>query len=152
MDNPSVAAVLNQLLDEEQQSLVLRVAESTPFVSLAEVAAGNLIRKMARTSRTHRAQLSELILDLGGQPVPRRADLNTGNLHYLDLFSMFPRLLEAQESLDNLYRQLTPKLASDRRAAALAGQILARHEADLQSLRRLVPAQQATGQTVPVAG
>ena len=140
MDNPAVAAVLNQLLDAEQQSVVLRVAESTPFVSLAEVAAGNLVRGMARSSRTHREQLTEMILNLGGQPVPRRADLLSGNLHYLDLFSVLPRLLEAQESLVSQYRQRSPRLASDRQAADLAGKILARHEADLQKLRDAIPA------------
>ena len=151
MDNPAIAAALNQLLDAEQQSLVLRVAESTPFVSLAEVAAGNLVRAMAQASRTHREQLTEMILDLGGQPVPRRADLFSGDLHYLDLFSVLPRLLEAQDSLVARYRQLTPQLASVHRAAALAGKILARHEADLQKLRMVIPAQPAalTGQSVP---
>jgi len=143
MDNPPVAAVLNQLLDAEQQSLVLRVAESTPFVSLSEVTARNLIRAMAQASRMHRELLSEMILDLGGQPVPRRADLLSGNLHYLDLFAMLPQIIDAQESLDVRYRQLTPRLASDRRAAALAGQILARHEADLQKLRTVNPAKSA---------
>lgn len=140
MDNPAVASVLNQLLDAEQQSLVLRVAESTPFVSLAEVPAWTQIRNMAKSSQKHRAALSELILDFGGQPAPRRGDLATGNLHYLDLFSVLPRVVEAQESLDALYRRLTPQLASEPRAARLANAILARHESDLQKLRQLVPA------------
>jgi|CXWL01.1.fsa_nt_gi bacterioferritin (cytochrome b1) len=139
MDNPAIAAVLNQLLDAEQQSLVLRIAESMPYVSLAEVAAGNLVRAMAQTSRTHREQLTEMILDFGGQPVPRRADLLSGNLHYLDLFAMLPLLLEAQESLVAQYKQRSPRLASDRKAAELAGKILARHEADLQKLRAAIP-------------
>jgi bacterioferritin (cytochrome b1) len=143
MDNPAVAAVLNQLLDAEQQSLVLRVAESTPFISLAEVAAGNLVRAMAQASRTHREQLTEMILDLGGQPVPGRADLPSGNLHYLDLFSVLPRLLEAQESLVAQYKQRSPRLASDRQAAELAGKILTRHETDLQKLRTIIPIQPA---------
>ena len=141
MDNPAVAAVLNQLLDAEQQSLVLRVAESTPFISLAEVAAGNVMKEMARTARSNREALTEMILDLGGQPVPRRADLFTSNLHFLDLYAILPHLLQAQESLEAQSRQLTPLLASDRRAAALARKILARHEADLQKLRSVIPTQ-----------
>lgn len=143
MDNPAAAAVLNQLLDAEQQSLALRIAESTPFVSLSEVAAGNLVRGMAQTARHNRETLTEMILDLGGQPVPRRADLFTANLHYLDLFAMLPHLLQAQESLVAQYRQLTPLLASDRKAAALAGRIVARHESDLEKLRAVIPAQPA---------
>ncbi len=143
MDNPVVAAVLNQLLDAEQQSIVLRVAESTPFISLAEVAAGNVVRAMAQTIRNNRETLTEMILDLGGQPVPRRADLLSGNLHYLDLFALLPQLLESQESLVAQYKQRSPRLASDRRAAELAGKILARHEADLQKLHAVIPAQPA---------
>lgn len=138
MDNPAVAAVLNQLLDAEQQNLVLRIAESTPFVSMAEVTTWTHIRNMAQASQTHRAKLTDLILDLGGQPVPRRADLLTGNLHYLDLFSVLPRVVEAQEAIDSLYRQRTPQLASEPRAAQLAGAILARHEADLAKICQLV--------------
>lgn len=135
MDNPSVAAALNQLLDAEQQSLVLRAAESTPFVSISEVSAGNLIRAMAQASRGHRAELTEMILDQGGQPVPKRADLLSGNMHYLDLQAMMPRLIQAQESIVALYRQIAPRLAGDRRAAALAGQILAHHEAELTKMK-----------------
>ncbi len=143
MDNPAVAAVLNQLLDAEQQSLALRIAESTPFVSMSEVAAGNVVRVMAQTARLNREMLTEMILDLGGQPVPRRADLFTANLHYLDLNAMLPHLLQAQESVVDQYKQLTPRLAPDRKAAALAGKILARHETDLEKLRRVIPTRPA---------
>lgn len=139
MDQPAVAAALNQLLDAEQQSLVLRAAESTPFVSLSEVTACNLIRAMAQASRMHRAQLTEMILDLGGQPVPRRADLLSGNMHYLDLVSMLPRLIEAQESLVATYKRFAPMLARERRAAALAARILDHHDANLQKLRAAMP-------------
>ena len=144
MDNPAVAAVLNQLLDAEQQSVVLRVAESTPFISFAEVAAGNLVRAMAQTIRNNRETLTEMILDLGGQPMPRRAALLTAHLHYLDLYAVMPNLLESQESLVAQYRQWSPRLASDRKAAELAGKILARHEADLQKLRTVIPVQSAS--------
>jgi len=141
MDNPTVAAALNQLLDAEQQSLVLRVAESTPFISLEEVAAGNVVRAMAQASRAHRASLTELILDLGGQPVPRRAVLLSGNLHYLDLQATMPQLLHAQEALIALYKQVAPRLSSEPRAAQQVNRILARHESDLAKLTCSLPAQ-----------
>jgi hypothetical protein len=141
MDNPAVASVLNELLDAEQQSLAIRIAESTPFVSMSEVSAGRVLQGMAQSARHNRETLTEMILDLGGQPVPRRADLFTANLHYLDLFAMLPHLLQAQEAVVERYKQLTPQLASDRRASALAGKILARHEADLEKLRSVIPAE-----------
>jgi len=141
MDNPIAAAALNHLLDAEQQSVVLRVAESTPFISLEEVTVGNIVRAMAQASRIHRAALTELILDLGGQPVPRRAVLLSGNLHYLDLQSMMPQLLQAQESLIALYKHLAPRLASEPGAAQQVNRIHARHEADLARLRAALPAQ-----------
>ena len=143
MDNPAAAAVLNQLLDAEQQSLAIRIAESTPFVSMSEVAARRVVQAMADNARHNRETLTEMILDLGGQPVPRRADLFTANLHYLDLFAVLPALVQAQESQVALYRELTPLLAPDRKAAALAGKILARHEADLEKLRSVIPVQSA---------
>ena len=139
MDNPAAASALNRLLDAEQQSLVLRVAESTPFVSLEEVEVANVVRAMAGASKDHRAALTELILDLGGQPVPRRADLGTGNLHYLDLQAVLPQLLHAQETLVDSHKQIAPKLAGEPRAARLAAKILSRHESDLQRLRSAIP-------------
>jgi hypothetical protein len=143
MDNPAVAAVLNQLLDAEQQSFAIRIDESTPFISMSEVAAGNVLRGMAKTARLNREKLTEMILDCGGQPVPRRAELFTANLHYLDLFSVLPQLMQAQESVVALYKQLTPRLASDRKAAELAGKILTRHEDDLEKLRSVIAAEPA---------
>ena len=143
MDNPAVATVLNQLLDAEQQSLAVRIAESTPFVSISEVAAGRNLKAMAENARHNKEVLTEMILDLGGQPLPRRADLFTANLHYLDLNAVLPHLLQAQESVVDQYKQLTPQLAADRNAAALAGKILARHESDLEKLRRVISAEPA---------
>lgn len=143
MDNPQAAAALNQLLDAEQQSLVRRVSEATPYLSLSELAAGNLVHSMADTCRHNCEQLSELILDLGGQPVPRRVDLATGNLHYLRLAAMLPQLVEAHEKLISSYREVAPRLAAEPAASALANQILTCHEADQERLVALLPASTA---------
>lgn len=140
MDFPAISAALNQLLDIEQQSFALRIHESNPYVSLSEVAVGNAVRSMALHARSHREALSEMIFELGGQPVPRRAIIETAGLHYLDMFSVMPALLEAQENVVAQYKQLTPRLAGHKPAAALAAKILARHESDLETLRGLIPA------------
>lgn len=147
MSTPAIIATLNQMLDIEQQSLALRVHESNPYVSLSEVAVNNAVRSMALHARSHREALSEMILDLGGQPVPRRANIETANLHYLDLFAVVPLLLESHEKVVAQYKQLTPRLAGHKPAADLAARILARHESDLETLRGLIPVASGTSTT-----
>lgn len=137
MDRTSLIAVLNDLLIAEQCSLAPRLFESTMFVSKLDIDLYQLVRSMAQSSRKHCAMLTEVILELGGQPVPRRVDVTTGDLHFLEVRSLIPRLLASQESLEQLYQQAGTRVGSEVRAASVVARILDRHREYLVRLRSL---------------
>ncbi len=136
-DTP-VIVVLNELLAAEQQNLAPRLFESTLFVSRLDVEAYDVVRAMAQACREHCAALTELILDLGGQPAPRTGDVTTADLHFLELRHLLPRLIADQQTLERKYAVAAPRVAAQPRATALVIRVLDRHQRDLQQLRTLV--------------
>ena len=135
MQDDTVIATLNELLAAEQGSLIPRLMESAVFVSRLEIAADLVIRGTARTVVKDTAELTRLILDLGGEPAPPRFNLATADLHYQDVRHVLPRLLADQLALVRTYTLASPRLAGAPRAAAVVSGILARHQADLEKLQ-----------------
>lgn len=131
-------AVLNDLLSGEQCALAPRVIESTVFVSGTSVAALDIVQRMARTSRRNREDLASMVIELGGEPGPRRGDAATAHLHFQDLHHLLPELIRGQERLVRKYQAALPLLTASTRAAALARRIATQHENDLQKLQSLV--------------
>lgn len=132
-----VIAVLNELLAAEQQNIAPRLFESTLFVSRLDVEAYDMACAMAQACREHCAALTELILDLGGQPAPRPADTSTADLHFLELHYVLPRLIADQQALERKYAFAAPRVAAEPRAAVLIGRILERHRRDLAQIQSL---------------
>jgi hypothetical protein len=135
-DAPRIA-VLNELLAAEQQNLAPRLFESTLFVSRLDVEAYDVVRAMAQACREHCAALTELILDLGGQPAPRIGDVTTADLHFLELHYVLPRLIADQRFLEHKYAIAAPRLAADPGVAALVSRVLDRHRRDLGRIQSL---------------
>ncbi|MBI1825485.1 MAG: hypothetical protein HY287_10020 [Planctomycetes bacterium] len=126
--------LLNELLSVEQANYAARLVESTVYVGSDSMQADRVVERMARTNREHCEQLTDLILDLGGSPTPRRFDTITADLHFQDLAFLLPRLIEYQKGLVAKYEEIVPRLSMIPRAQSLAARILERHQRDLSSL------------------
>ena len=137
MEDFAAIAVLNELLAAEQHNLALRLFESTMFVSRLDVPAFDAVSAMACACRDNCATLTELILDLGGQPVTRTADPSTADLHFLEAHHVLPRLVADLQSLERKYALGAQRLAGEPRASALANRILDRHHRDLGQIQLL---------------
>jgi hypothetical protein len=137
MNDAPLIAVLNELLAAEQQNLAPRLFESTLFVSRLDVEAYDVVRTMAQTCREHCSALTELILDLGGQPAPRTGDVTTADLHFLELHYVLPRLIADQRLLEHKYSVAAPRVAAEPGAAALVSRVLDRHRRDLVRIQSL---------------
>lgn len=137
MNDASLITVLNELLAAEQRNLAPRLFESTLFVSRLDVEAYDVVRTMAQACREHCAALTELILDLGGQPAPRTGDVTTADLHFLELHYVLPRLIADQRFLERKYAVAAPGVAAEPDAAALVSRVLDRHRRDLERIQSL---------------
>lgn len=133
-------AVLNELLLREECSLPYRFVESTLFVSSASLDDLDVLRSMVAASKEHAARLVSVMADLGGTPAPRVGDLATADLHFQELHRVLPRLIADQERLVEAYRIAAGRVGPHPRATALVGEIIQRHEADLDALRGLATA------------
>jgi len=137
MDRAQVLAILNELLTDEQNSLALRLLESTISVSSTSVKVWLLVQRMAEAARDHAPGLARLILELGGTPAPRCYPIATADLHFQDLQFVVQRLVADQEAVARRYILAAQRLSDEPRAAALVSRILQRHQQDLQSLKKL---------------
>lgn len=142
MPNESIAAILNGLLAAEHRNIAPRLCESTVFVSQLSVDANEIVQGMARASRDHCEALTAVILELGGEPVPRGLDVATADLHFLDLSHVLPRFIAAHLSLVAVYRLASSRVGDEPRAASVVSRITGRHRSDLRML-------QALGEGVP---
>lgn len=136
-DQPSAVDVLNELLALEQRRLAVRLIESGVFISQLSVVEGIELRRIAAESRTHCACLVDAIAARDGTPGPRVGDLRSADLHYQELRHVWPRLVADHEALVRRYRAAVDRLSPAPDAAAIIARILARHEADLQTLHHL---------------
>ena len=127
--------ILNELLAIEQRSLAPRLVESTLFVDRASTADLANMQGMARACEEHGAWLAEVIIDLGGIPAFRDADLNTTDMHYLDLRHNLPRFISDREALIEKYLRATEWIDNEPRAADLIQRILQRHRQELAALQ-----------------
>ena len=135
MDATTAIDILNELLAWERGSLVARLAESGVFVSRPAVADLEALQSMARKTTEHVQWLSEAIMHLGGTPGFRFADASTGDLHYLELHHVLPRLISDREALIRKYTTASQRLAEEPAAASLVQRVLERHRESLATIR-----------------
>lgn len=129
-------AVLNELLVAEQCSPAGRLRESTVFVSDLGSEEERAVRAMVEASAGHCGVLTTLIRRLGGEPGPRGIDVMTGDLHFQELGGAVPRVISEQGHLIALYQRALGRLGDEPEAAAIVGQIVEQHRADLSALER----------------
>lgn len=145
MANPAIVGVLRELLAAEQKSIAPRLMESTIFVARPELREFEAVRRAALATRDNERRLSELLLSLGGMPGPRSADPRTGDLHFLEVPFVIPRLAADREALIRKYEAAAGRVAKEPRAATLIGEILERHRSELAELRRMTETTRLAG-------
>ncbi len=135
MSQAEVLDVLNELLTVEQRRLAIRLVESTLFVSEDAIAESRLLVRMVDQSGQHCGRLVDVMLQLGGVPGPRTGDLDTAHLHYQQLDHLWPHLVADHEKLVATYRRAAERVVCEPQAAEVVGGILAKYQADFDSLR-----------------
>ncbi len=128
--------ILNELLAAEQTSIVERLLASTVFVSWASADEYPLVQRMTREVGEHCEWLGQLILDLRGGLHPRANDPASADLHYQELGSLLPRVIEDEKAIVAKYETAHPRLAAEPRAAEVVWSILARHREHIDQLTR----------------
>lgn len=134
MNNQSAIEILNELLMHESQSLLSRLGESTVFVSWACADEQQIVSSMIQEETQHRAWLVEAIRDLGGDPLPVRADIQSTNVHYLDLSFVLPRALKDRNRLLASYESAAAQIGSNPRAGSVIAKIAERHRKHIREL------------------
>lgn len=125
---------LNRLLAVEQESLIPHLGESYPFVSWASADEALDLEGAVREQLEHIEWLTEAVLDAGGAPAPRRPSMSLASVHYCDVQSLVPRILEDKRRIIRTYEAAMPAIAALPAAAAVAGRCLERHRRHLAQL------------------
>ena len=137
METSTVVDILNELLTAEHQSVARRLLESTVFIPRSAISGFESLQQMARDNREHTEWLTGLILELGGEPGPRFADLTSADLHYQDFHHALPRLTSGHEALMRKYSLAAGRVDSEPQAGELVSRILARHREHADTLKQL---------------
>jgi len=126
---------LNDLLEEECRSLIPRLGEAAPFVTLQAADDQALIRRMLADAQTHQRELTQLILSLRGAPNPPRYDAETGGLHYVKLSYLIPEVIDSVRRLIAAYESAGPTGSTE--ADALIARHLKAYQQHLAHLEKL---------------
>lgn len=130
-------AILNELLEAEGKSLLVRMSEAAPFVSREGASSVEAVSSIAAEQSRHMGALIRGIVELGGMPVPRQPDASTTHLHYLDLAFLVPQVLADARRLIGMYERALERVAPGSASGALVGRLLLGHRAQIGRLERL---------------
>ncbi len=146
MDHDAVIEVLNELLAAESASLLPRLRESRVFVSWASADEVDDVQRILDEDQEHQGWIVEAINRAGGYPLPVRADINTTNLHYIELGFLLPRVLADRRKLLSYYESASGQVASHEASSEVVSRIAGRvrkHVDLLDKLTERAIAQQA---------
>ncbi len=139
MINKRAIDILRELLAAEDGSFASRLIESTLFVGADEADEDVLVRRIAREVSEHRSWLVDLLSAYGGMPGPRRGELRSADLHFLDVSRALPRLVANLEEVVRKYDAAAALLpATAPGAVATVARIGQRHRANLEALQKLL--------------
>ena len=96
-------AILNRLLHAEHCGVVNRLRDAGSFTSRATAKERQIIDRMLADEVEHERGLSEAILSLRGTPDPGPAPIESGELHFLTLSLLLPRILASKAELIRIY-------------------------------------------------
>lgn len=136
MESHSPVAILNELLAIEERGLPARVLESTVFVTQLSAGDSATVRGMANAQLENQASLCKAILDCGGGLGPHCADVNSGDMHFLDIHCLMPRLAADCETIITKYTAAADRVSDFPEVGGLLSQIAARHREDLATLTK----------------
>lgn len=103
MSDERTIATLNRLLDAEYVSFIPRLEEACPFVSASQASNLSIAVDIVKAAQSRRRGLVQMILELGGSPVPPRRNADTASIHYVDLAYLMPNIVAAQRELMEAY-------------------------------------------------
>ncbi len=127
--------ILNELIGLELQGLAIRAIESTTFVSGLSQAEEPLVRKLAMQHRSNAARLADVVSSLGATPGMRNPDATTGDLHFVDLAQVLPRIVDYQQKLVRLYEAAGQRLSDTPSASNIVSDIALHHVLMLAELQ-----------------
>jgi hypothetical protein len=134
---PEVIDILNDLLDLEINSVFQFLGDSAPYLNHNNASFRRPLAEMIAASHRRAGELSDMIDDLGGTPIPRGLQTEDQYLAYLSLKFLLPRLIGAKELAIARWERARSLLGTQSpRAAALVDKHLAEHRADLAILQR----------------
>jgi bacterioferritin (cytochrome b1) len=133
----TVSDILNDLLDLESSSVFQFLGDSALYVNRSTAAFRRPLAEMIAASHRRASELSNLIENLGGTPIPRGLQAEDQYLAYLSLKFLLPRMIGAKK-LAIVRWETARNLLADRspQAAALLDKHLAEHRAHLSLLQR----------------
>jgi rubrerythrin len=137
-DNPSTINVLNELLAAHKRSLLLRVMETSPFVSSADAALADTLRHIIAEEAEHADWLVEAVVEREGSPVSAIPDPRTASVHYVDLRYLLARIVQDERRILRACEAAAERI-EDPAARELITRIAERHRRHLDALGAAVP-------------
>ena len=128
--------IVQELLAAEQASVVLRLAESTVFVSPLSAPQALAVRRIASEINEHSAWLVDLLTHAGQSPGPRIGDLSSADLHFQEVSYALPRVTADVEHLTRLCERAAQR-STDPTLAPVVARMTQRHRKHLETLQAL---------------
>ena len=135
MASERVVDTLNNLLAAEYASILPRLRQSDPFVSLSAAADRTEAQGLMQDNQRHEGELSNLIMDLRGAPVPPAYDIDTTGYHYVTLEYLVPQIIQSVQSLIASYTSAGS--TGHAKADALISRNLDDYQRRLKSLEKM---------------
>ncbi len=134
-DDRRIAGLLEELYTAERGHLLLRVPEIAAYADRRQAVHLRTVRQMAREAREHLDWLAEAAEACGAGLPPAPAQAGTGHLHYLELRTLLPRLIEGTSRLLQRYRECAAITAGgDQQVDEVLTRIAGRHQVHLDTL------------------
>lgn len=125
---------LNRLFKAEQGSLIQRLAEAGSHVSWPAAGDHLIVQQMLKETKDHQQSVARMIGDLRGALQPPYYPTDLGEVHYLELSFLMPRVITNVRNLVKLYESAGVRNSD---AASLVNRILGDHRRHLEQLERI---------------
>lgn len=135
MASQRVVDTLNALLAAEYASILPRIRQSDPFVSLSAADDRAAAQSLMQQNERHEGELSKLIMELRGSPVSPAFDIDTTSYHYVTLEYLVPQIIQSVQGLIAAYT--AAGATGHTKADALITQNLADYQRQLKPLEKM---------------